>query len=141
MHACTIVRYLDSSVSCAVLIVTDQGWMNTLDPGSCGSKWNVHMWGEGEGLPPESAPPDSCLCSSRKSEGIDVIRRSAASPHSGRIAAGSSYNSLSMLHSEIIILIHNLSVSCVGVCTCLCFFRENKSVRCPIGCIDPLSMP
>jgi hypothetical protein len=39
-------------------IVPGQGPVNCLAHGPCGSKWNTHVWEEGEGPPLWSAPPD-----------------------------------------------------------------------------------
>jgi hypothetical protein len=49
------------------------------DPGPCDRKWNMHVWGEGGGLPLGSAPQGFCLSRSGDAEGIEATRRRAAS--------------------------------------------------------------
>ncbi len=99
------------------------------------------MWGEGGGLPPGSAIPDSCLSGSRDSEGMEASWKRAASPPFGCTAAGSGYQQ----SEHAAFLKHNTdpfpSIRWLRQCTCFYFFQQNKSLRCSTACIDLLSKP
>jgi hypothetical protein len=69
--------------------------------------------GEGGGY----TPPDSCLSGSGKSERMGASCRRVASLHSDSLLLGLATNLVSMLHFEIIVLIHFPSVRCLHVCT------------------------
>jgi hypothetical protein len=62
-------------------------------------------------------PPDSCLSGSGKSECMEATCRRAASLHSDSLHLGLATNIVSMLHFEIVVLIHFPSMRCLRVCT------------------------
>jgi hypothetical protein len=73
------------------IIVSDQGSLNCLDPGPFRSKWSIHEWEEGGGLPLGHVVPDTCRGGSRDSESMEATQRWAASSHSGCAASRSGY--------------------------------------------------
>jgi hypothetical protein len=86
-------------------------------------------------------PPDSYLSGTRTSEGMGLPRGGRPFPVPDTLLQGLATDRVSMLHFEIDVLIHFLSVSCLHGCTCLYFLQESKSLQYSTVRIDILFTP
>jgi hypothetical protein len=79
--------------------------MHCLDPGPFSSKWNMHVWEEGEGPSLGSVPPDSCFTVSRDSEGVGATGEGQPLYTLYALLQGLATKRVCILHFETIVLL------------------------------------
>ncbi len=79
---------------------------------------------KGGGLPPESAPADSCFGGRWKSEGIEATLGRQSLRILDALLWDVAINGVSMKHFEIFVLIHFSFVRYLHVCICLISFMK-----------------